>query len=131
MRILLDTHILMWAVGRSGRLDAETADALSDPANDVLFSAVGIWEIAIKFRLGRPDFTVSPDTILRGALHIGFVELPIRSATAATVATLPLLHRDPFDRLLVAQAIAEPAILYTADARLPAYSELIRRIPAS
>jgi PIN domain nuclease of toxin-antitoxin system len=130
MRILLDTHILLWAVGRSGRLDAATADALSDPAHEVLFSAVSIWETAIKFRLGRPDFTVSPDAILQGALQIGFVELPISSATAATVATLPLIHRDPFDRLLVAQAIAEPAILYTADARLPAYSELVRRVGA-
>jgi PIN domain nuclease of toxin-antitoxin system len=130
MRILLDTHILLWAVGRSGRLDAATADALSDPAHEVLFSAVSIWETAIKFRLGRPDFTVSPDAILQGAFQIGFVELPISSATAATVATLPLIHRDPFDRLLVAQAIAEPAILYTADARLPAYSELVRRVGA-
>ena len=65
-----------------------------------------------------------------GALHIGFVELPVGSATAAAVATLPLLHRDPFDRLLVAQAIAEPAILYTADPRLPAYSDLVRRVGA-
>src|SRR3954454_3478266 len=115
MRILLDTHILLWAVGRSGRLDTATADALSDPANDVLFSAVSVWEIAIKFRFGRPDLTASPDAILRGALQIGFVELPIVSTMAATAATLPLHHRDPFDRLLVAQAIAEPAVLYTAD----------------
>ena len=89
----------MWAVGRSGRLDRETFDTLSDP------------------------------DILRAALAIGFVELPIGSAVAATIAGLPLLHRDPFDRLLVAQAIAEPAILYTADGRLPGYSELVRRIP--
>jgi PIN domain nuclease of toxin-antitoxin system len=130
MRILLDTHILLWAVGRSARLDGRTADMLSDPDNDVLFSAVNIWEIAIKFSLGRPDFTVDPDAILRGALDIGFVELPISSATAARVATLPLIHRDPFDRLLIAQAIAEPAILYTADRRLPAYSELVRPIGA-
>ena len=130
MRILLDTHILLWAVGRSGRLDAATADALGDPANAVLFSAVNIWEIAIKFRLGRPDFSINPNDILRGALQIGFAELPVSSATAATVANLPLVHRDPFDRLLVAQAIAEPAILYTADARLSAYSELVRRVGA-
>jgi len=130
MRILLDTHILLWAIGRSGRLDATTADALSDPANEVLFSAVSIWETAIKFRLGRPDFTVNPDAILRGALQIGFVERPIASAIAATVAAWPLHHGDPFDRLLVAQAIAEPAILYTADTRLPAYSELVKRVGA-
>jgi PIN domain nuclease of toxin-antitoxin system len=130
MRILLDTHLLLWAVGKSGRLDPQTADTLSDPSNDVLFSAVSIWEIAIKLRLGRPDFDFSPDAMRRGALRTGFVELPITSSTAATVAALPLLHRDPFDRLLVAQAIAEPAILYTADARLSAYSELVRRVGA-
>ena len=128
MRILLDTHVLMWAVGSTGRLDAETIDALGDPANDVLFSAASIWEIAIKSGLGRADFPIGPDDILRGALHIGFVELPVNSVTAATVAQLPLIHRDPFDRLLVAQAIAAPAVLYTADARLLAYSELVRRV---
>ena len=130
MRILLDTHVLMWAVGRSGRLDGVTLDALSDPENDVLFSAVSIWEIAIKFALRRPDFAAGPDEFLRGALAIGFVELPVYSAVAARVADLPLIHRDPFDRLLVAQAIAEPAILYTGDDRLTGYSELVSRIPA-
>lgn len=117
-------------MGSSRRLDAETFNVLGDPAHDVLFSAVSIWEIAIKFALGRGDFAVSPDDILQGARQIGFAELPVSSGTAATVAKLPLLHRDPFDRLLLAQAIAEPALLYTADARLPAYSHLIRRIAA-
>ena len=130
MRILLDTHVLLWAVGSTGRLEADTLDALSEPANDVLFSAASIWEIAIKFGLGRPDFVISPDDILRGALDIGFVELPIGSAVAATVAKLPPIHRDPFDRLLVAQAIEEPAVLYTADARLLGYSDLVRRVGA-
>jgi len=128
MRILLDTKILLWAVGRSRRLDAGTSDALSDAANDVLFSAVSIWEIAIKFALTRGAFDTAPGDILRGALAIGFVELPVGSTVAATVAQLPPIHRDPFDRLLVAQAIAEPAMLFTADARLPAYSELVRRV---
>jgi PIN domain nuclease of toxin-antitoxin system len=130
MRILLDTQILMWAVGRSGRLDSETFDALSDAENDVLFSAVSIWEIAIKFALRRPDFRTSPDEVLRGALAVGFIESPIHSSMASRVAELPLIHRDPFDRLLVAQAIAEPAVLYTADARLPAYSDLVKRVGA-
>jgi PIN domain nuclease of toxin-antitoxin system len=128
MRILLDTNVLLCAVGRSRLLDAETIDALSDAANDVLFSAASIWEIAIKFALQRGDFDAPPHDILQGALAIGFVELPVTASTAATVAKLPLIHRDPFDRLLVAQAIAEPAMLYTADSRLPAYSELVRRV---
>jgi PIN domain nuclease of toxin-antitoxin system len=128
MRILLDTHVLIWAVGMSDRLHGNTAEALADPANEVLFSAANIWEIAIKFALRRPGFAVSPSDILRAARTIGFVELPISSAVAATVAGLPLIHRDPFDRLLIAQAIAEPAALYTVDARLSAYSDLVRRI---
>ncbi|HLY44165.1 MAG TPA: type II toxin-antitoxin system VapC family toxin [Stellaceae bacterium] len=128
MRILLDTNILLWAVGRSERLDGETMEALSDAANDVLFSAASIWEIGIKFALRRTDFAIAPDDILQGALAIGFAELPVSAATAATVAVLPPIHRDPFDRLLIAQAIAAPAVLYTADARLTAYSELVRRV---
>jgi PIN domain nuclease of toxin-antitoxin system len=130
MRILLDTNVLLWAIGRSWRLDAATSDALSDAANDVLFSAVSIWEIAIKFALKRADFDAAPDAILEGALAIGFVELPVTGSTAATVANLPLLHQDPFDRLLIAQAIAEPAMLYTSDARLASYSELVRQVGA-
>ena len=128
MRILLDTNVLLCAVGRSRRLNAETIDALSDSANDVLFSAVSIWEIAIKFALKRADFDAAPHNVLQGALAIGFVELPVTASTAATVAKLPLIHRDPFDRFLVAQAIAEPAILYTTDSRLPAYSELVTQV---
>ncbi len=126
MRILLDTHVLVWALAEPDRLDAETTQALKDRANEVLFSAVSIWEIAIKYRLGRPDFQREPNDIERAALRTGFIELPLRAATAARVAALPLIHRDPFDRLLVAQAMAEPATLYTADRRLAAYSELVR-----
>jgi PIN domain nuclease of toxin-antitoxin system len=94
----------------------------------VLFSAASIWEIAIKSRLGRADFAFVPGEIARAALGSGFIELPIGSTAAALVAELPLLHRDPFDRLLVAQAMSEPAVFYTADRNLPAYSELIHRI---
>ncbi|MBV8531700.1 MAG: type II toxin-antitoxin system VapC family toxin, partial [Candidatus Eremiobacteraeota bacterium] len=97
-------------------------------AEEVLFSAASIWEIAIKSRLGRTGFTVKPREIARAACDSGFSELPVGSEAAALVAELPRLHRDPFDRLLVAQAMSEPAIFYTADHRLPAYSELIHRI---
>jgi PIN domain nuclease of toxin-antitoxin system len=128
MRILLDTHVLVWALAEPERLDAEITRALKGRDNDVFFSAVSIWEIAIKYRLGRPDFQREPNDIERGALLTGFIELPLRAATAARVAALPLIHRDPFDRLLVAQAMAEPATLYTADRRLAAYSELVRVI---
>jgi len=125
MRLLLDTHILLWALDEPTRLDQATRDALEDPTNEVLFSAASIWEIAIKVRLGRADFPVRPEAIADSARATGFTELPVRAATAALVADLPLHHRDPFDRLLVAQAIAEPARLYTADAILAPYSELV------
>lgn len=93
-----------------------------------MFSAASVWEIAIKTALGRADFKVSPREVLAAALETGFVELPVRSAAALAVADLPLIHRDPFDRLLVAQALTEPARLYTADAALEPYSELTVRV---
>jgi PIN domain nuclease of toxin-antitoxin system len=128
MRILLDTNVLLWAVTTPERLGEQVRATILDPANDILFSAASIWEIAIKAALRRPQFRVRPEAVTEEARDIGFLELPVHSGIASRVADLPLLHRDPFDRLLVAQAIAEPAILYTADARLPAYSELVRRV---
>lgn len=125
MRLLLDTHLLLWALDTPARLDAGTRALLEDPANEVLFSAASIWEIAIKVRLGRADFPVRPDAIAQAARDTGFTELPVQAAAAARVADLPLHHRDPFDRLLVAQAMAEPMRLYTADSLLPPYSELV------
>ena len=128
MRLLLDTHVLLWALGAPERLDEAARSAIADPANEVLFSAASIWEIAIKSALNRADFQLSPAEIAAAALETGFVELPVRSAAAARVASLPAYHRDPFDRLLIAQAMSEPAMLYTADAQLEPYSELVRRI---
>lgn len=128
MRLLLDTHVLLWALSSPERLGETARSAIEDPSNDVMFSAASIWEIAIKSALKRIEFTVTPDKILAAAIESGFDELPVRSAAAAHVAVLPAHHRDPFDRLLVAQAITEPAILYTADPQLDVYSELVHRI---
>jgi PIN domain nuclease of toxin-antitoxin system len=130
MRVLLDTHVLLWALAQPHRLDAETRATIESGATEVLFSAASIWEIAIKAGLRRTDFAVKPAQIARTAVDIGFVELVIRSDAAALVGELPLYHRDPFDRVLVAQAIVEPATLYTADDRLTRYSELVRRVAA-
>jgi PIN domain nuclease of toxin-antitoxin system len=127
MRILLDTHILIWAITTPERL-AKAEPAIRDPENEVLFSAASIWEIGIKAALRRPDFPVRPEIVTREALDIGFVELPVRSGAAARVVDLPPLHRDPFDRLLIAQAIEAPAMLYTADEFLTRYSELVQRV---
>lgn len=128
MRLLLDTHVLLWALIAPRRLAKQALSDIENPANEVIFSAASIWEIAIKSALGRADFGVSPDEIAAAAAASGFVELPVRSAAAAHVAKLPAHHRDPFDRLLIAQSITEPALLYTADPQLQVYSELVRRI---
>lgn len=125
MRILLDTHVLLWTLGKSSKLNADVRAKLEDPNNEVMFSAASIWEIAIKAGLGKSDFQVSPNVILDAAYASGLVELPVTSATALKVAALPRHHRDPFDRLLIAQALTEPAMLYTADEQLRAYSELV------
>ena len=125
MRLLLDTHILLWALIEPTRLSAEFRTALENPDHEVLFSAASIWEMSIKAGLGRADFQVAPASIVDAARATGFMELPVRAAAALKVAVLPHHHRDPFDRLLVAQAMTEPAALYTADAQLGAYSDLV------
>jgi PIN domain nuclease of toxin-antitoxin system len=125
MRLLLDTHLLLWTVMESGRLGPATRGMLEDSENEILFSAVSIWEIAIKAGLSRGDFPFHPDEILEAALGIGFIELPVYAAIAARVANLPHHHRDPFDRLLIAQAMSAPAHFLTADRLLLAYSDLV------
>ncbi|CAG4901108.1 unnamed protein product [Acidocella sp. C78] len=125
MRLLLDTHLLLWALAEPDRLDDATRWTLEDPGNEVMFSAASLWEIAIKAGLGRPDFVFDEQQILRAALDTGFTELPVHSDAAILVAKLPAHHRDPFDRLLIAQAMSQPMRLYTADPLLPPYSELV------
>lgn len=128
MRILLDTNVLIHALIDPGHLNAATRTILNSTENEILFSAASLWETAIKSTLGRADFQVPPDRILQAALNTGFEEMPVRSAAALLVATLPPLHRDPIDRLLIAQAMSEPARLFTTDASLVAYSELVVRV---
>jgi PIN domain nuclease of toxin-antitoxin system len=128
MRVLLDTHVLLWALAEPRRLDAETRATIESGDTEMLFSAASIWEIAIKSSLGRAGFAFDPEEIARAALETGFIELAVRWNAAALVGQLPPLHRDPFDRVLVAQAIVEPATLYTADPQLLPYSELVRRV---
>jgi PIN domain nuclease of toxin-antitoxin system len=128
MRLLLDTQILLWTLIEPSKLNRRIQTILKNPEHEILFSAASIWEIAIKAALGRADFLVSAETIAQEALAAGFIELPIGSAAAARVATLPHHHRDPFDRLLVAQAMTEPAMLYTTDGQLEVYSELVVRV---
>ena len=125
MNLLLDTQILVWAFSNPSRLDQTTRRAIEDPLNVVFFSAVSIWEIAIKASLKRSDFEADPLVVLQEAIDIGLIELPVTGSTAARVTSLPFHHRDPFDRLLVVQAIETSARLITADRKLAAYSELV------
>ena len=119
--ILLDTHVLLWTLYEPQRLAPPARTVLADPGREVWFSAVSIWEVAIKQSLGRPDFTASPFDVRNEALRIGFQELPIDGLQAAQVTTLPRLHNDPFDRLLVAQAQATGLTLWTRDPWVAAY----------
>lgn len=113
MRFLLDTHVLLWALNQPGRLTDAVRGAVEDPDNEILFSTASIWEVAIKSRLGRSDFAVRAERIASEAVARGFTELVIRWQAAAAVADLPRHHRDPFDRILLAQAMTEPVhILY-------------------
>lgn len=121
MRWLLDTHVLLWALGQPERLPKGIRAALCDPAREVQFSVVSVWEIAIKAALGRSDFAYDAETIRAAAVATGFTELPVLSVHAVAVGRLPPLHRDPFDRLLVAQAQVEPCVLITRDAALTRY----------
>ncbi|WP_420445103.1 type II toxin-antitoxin system VapC family toxin [Candidatus Poriferisodalis sp.] len=121
MSLLLDTHVLLWAAGEPERLARSTQEMLEDPAVAVTFSAASIWEIAIKNGLGRADFSVDPRVLRRGLLEHGYVELPVTGAHAAAVDVLPDIHRDPFDRLLIAQAHAEGLTLLSADSVIGRY----------
>ena len=123
--MLVDTHVLLWTLFEPERLSASAYDLLGSSENLVLFSAASIWEISIKIGTGRLNLVATAEQILAAALELGFEELPVRARTTLRVATLPMHHRDPFDRLLVAQAMDEPATLLTADAMLARYSELV------
>ena len=122
---LLDTNVLLAALIAPERLADEVLAWLRHPGNEILFSAVNIWEIAIKRSLERDGFDFMPEDIERLALETGFRELPVRAAQCHAVARMPWHHRDPFDRLLVAQAQALPARLLTTDRLLTRYSDLV------
>lgn len=126
MIILLDTQVLLWAAGMPKRLPEEARDMLSHPGNEPVFSAASLWEIAVKHGLQRKDFAVDPHLLRRALLENGYRELPITGAHAVAVTHLPMIHRDPFDRILVAQAQIERMTLLTTDATLGSYPGPIR-----
>jgi PIN domain nuclease of toxin-antitoxin system len=122
MRLLLDTHILLWSLADPRRLPEAARDAIEAGENEILFSAASIWEIAIKSQVLRAEFGVDTATMISAAREMRFTELAISAEHAAAVAALPPYHKDPFDRLLIGQALTEPARLVTADKALAAYS---------
>lgn len=126
MRLLLDTHVLLWTLGGSPRIEPLRERILSTET-EVFISVASLWEIAIKSGLGRLETNVSD--IRKAIEDSGFVELPVMGHHTEQLARLALLHRDPFDRLLVAQAISEPMHLLTADKILLDYSELVELVP--
>ena len=126
MSLLLDTHVLLWAAGLPDRLPGAARALLEDPESEPVFSAASLWEIAVKHGLCRPDFTVDPRLLRRGLLENGYTELPVTGAHAVAVDLLPAIHKDPFDRLLVAQAQIEGLTLLTVDPLVGRYPGPIR-----
>jgi PIN domain nuclease of toxin-antitoxin system len=126
MKLLLDTHLLLWAAGEPKRLSAAARKLIGDSRNELLFSAASLWEIVIKRSLGRDDFRVDPRLLRRGLLDNGYAELAVGGDHALAVDGLPSIHKDPFDRLLVAQAQVESVTLLTSDPLLGRYPGPIR-----
>jgi PIN domain nuclease of toxin-antitoxin system len=125
VNLLLDTHIILWAAGQPEKLSESARSLLMESENVLFFSAASIWEIVIKRGLGREDFKVNPRRLRKMLIAHGYIELPVTSEHAFTVEMLPLLHKDPFDRLLIAQARTEGMLLLTADASVSQYQESV------
>jgi PIN domain nuclease of toxin-antitoxin system len=128
MKFLLDTHLLLWAAAEPRRLSKQARALIDNPDNDLLFSAASLWEVAIKGGLGRDDFKVDARLLRRGLLDNGYSELPIISDHVVAIDSLPPIHKDPFDRILVAQATVEGVTLLTIDFVVSQYPGPIRAV---
>ena len=128
MKLLIDTHLVLWAAGSPERLSPAATALMDDAGNELVFSAASLWEIAIKRGLGRADFVVDPRHLRRGLMDNGWAELAIRSDHAVAIDGLPPIHKDPFDRILVAQAQVEGMPLLTTDDAVAAYAGPVRRV---
>jgi PIN domain nuclease of toxin-antitoxin system len=126
--LLLDTHLVLWAALAPERLSAAARRLIESRLQPVAFSDATLWEVAIKSSLGKPGFSVDAAALRKGLLAAGFDELPIRAEHVIAVAGLPWLHRDPFDRLLVAQAAVEGLTLLSVDAQLKRYGRHVRKV---
>ncbi len=128
MTHLLDTHLLLWVTGAQDRLSSQARTLLSDLAAAPVFSTASIWEVVIKKALGRKDFSVEPSRLRDDLMENGYDELEVRSEHVLEVAALPLIHKDPFDRMLIAQARVEGITLLTGDANVVRYGGPVRLI---
>lgn len=128
MKLLLDTHLLLWAAGQPDRLSEGARDLIDAEGSQLIFSTASLWEIVIKRGLGREDFKVDARVLRRGLLDNGYAELPIASEHVVAIDTLPPLHKDPFDRVLLAQALVEGVILLTTDAVVAGYPAPVRAV---
>jgi len=128
MKLLLDTHLLLWAAGEPKRLSKQARTLIDNPDNELLFSAASLWEVAIKRGLGREDFKVDARLLRRGLLDNGYSELPIISDHVVATESLPPIHKDPFDRVLVAQATVEGVTLLTIDSIVAQYPGPIKTV---
>ena len=128
MKLLLDTHLLLWAAGEPKRLPKNIRALLEDMDNELLFSVASLWEVAIKSGLGRKDFRVEARLLRRGLPDNGYTELPIVSEHVVAIESLPPIHKDPFDRILVAQAAVEGITLLTNDPVVAQYPGPIRKL---
>lgn len=128
MKLLLDTHLLLWAAGQPERLSGEARSLIDAVDNELFFSAASIWEVVIKRALRRDDFRVDARLLRRGLLDNGYNELTIASEHVVAIESLPVIHKDPFDRILVAQATVEGMTFVTADPILARYPGPVRAV---
>lgn len=128
MKLLLDTHLLLWGAGNPEKLSSKARRLLEDPENELFYSAASLWEITIKQSLGRSDFEVDVHLLRRGLMDNGYQSLAVTSEHTLALAQLPPIHKDPFDRMLVAQATHEGILLVTSDAVVAEYPGPVRRV---
>lgn len=128
MKVLLDTHLLLWAAAEPDRLPSVARELLERSDVEPVFSSVSLWEVSIKRALDRPDFQVDPRLLRRGLIDNGYVELAMTGEHAVAVFELPSIHKDPFDRMLIAQAIVSGIELLTADSAVAQYAGPIRQV---
>jgi PIN domain nuclease of toxin-antitoxin system len=128
VKLLLDTHIILWAAGQPEKLSESVRTRMTAAENSLYFSAASMWEIVIKLGLGRDDFKVDPHRLRKMLVIHGYTEIPVSSEHVLRVLGLPLLHKDPFDRLLLAQARSEGMLLVTADAAVAQYGESVMMV---